>query len=81
MSDIILLILFIISRKRVKIRIFLLGHEMDIEVLIQNNEPKLILISDNFPPLEPSFYEQGMLVIRIMYYPHPHTHTHTNFLA
>jgi len=43
---------------------FLIGHEMDIEVLIQNNEPKLILISDNFPPLEPSFYEQGRIVSR-----------------
>lgn len=35
------------------------GHEIDCEVLIQNNEIQLVIVSDNFPPLEPHFFEQG----------------------
>jgi hypothetical protein len=35
------------------------GYDIDIEVLIQNNKIKFIAISDNFPPIEPWFVEQG----------------------
>ena len=38
------------------------GHEIDIEILIQNDQVKFFAISDNFSPLEPkfyTFYEQG----------------------
>ncbi|CAF0807396.1 unnamed protein product [Brachionus calyciflorus] len=35
------------------------GHEIDIEILIQDNIIKFMAISDNFPAQEPSFYEKG----------------------
>lgn len=37
------------------------GVELDIDILIQNNEIKFITVSDNFPPLEPSFHELGCM--------------------
>jgi len=38
---------------------FFEGHDIDCEVLIQDNKVKFIITSDNLPPLEPNFYEQG----------------------
>ena len=35
------------------------GHEVNIEILVQDNEAKFLAISDDFPPPEPYFYEQG----------------------
>ena len=35
------------------------GHELDIEVLIQDNKVKFIAISDNFPAQPPYFFELG----------------------
>jgi hypothetical protein len=35
------------------------GHEIDCDLLIQDNKVKFVSISDNFPPLEPYFIEQG----------------------
>jgi len=35
------------------------GNEIDIDILIQDNEVKFMSISDNFPPKEPFFFEQG----------------------
>lgn len=35
------------------------GHEIDCDLLIQDNKVKFLAISDNFPPLEPYFFEQG----------------------
>jgi len=38
---------------------FFEGHEIDCDLLIQNNQVKFLAITDNFPPLEPNFIEQG----------------------
>ena len=38
-----------------------LGLEIDLDVLIQNNQAKFISITDNFPPKEPWFMEQGCI--------------------
>jgi hypothetical protein len=35
------------------------GHELDIDMLVQNNKVIFIGISDNFKPLEPDFFETG----------------------
>lgn len=35
------------------------GHELDIELLIQDNQVKFISIWDNVPALEPYCFEQG----------------------
>jgi carbamoylphosphate synthase large subunit len=35
------------------------GHEIDCDLLIQDNQVKFLSITDNFPPIEPYFYEQG----------------------
>ena len=39
---------------------FFEGHEIDLDILIQDNQMKFIALSDNLPPLEPWFYEQGI---------------------
>ena len=39
---------------------FFEGHEIDMDILIQDNVMKFMAISDNLPPLEPWFYEQGI---------------------
>jgi len=31
-----------------------------VEVLVQDNQVKFLAISDNTPPIEPYFYEQGI---------------------
>jgi hypothetical protein len=36
------------------------GHEIDLEILVQDNKVKFLAISDNTPPIEPYFYEQGV---------------------
>ena len=41
------------------------GHEIDIEILIQNDQVKFFAISDNFSPLEPTFYEQGEHILKL----------------
>ena len=38
------------------------GHEIDCDVLVQNNQATFIVISDNFPAPEPFFFEQGSLI-------------------
>lgn len=38
---------------------FFEGHEIDLDILIQDNQMKFLALSDNLPPLEPWFYEQG----------------------
>jgi hypothetical protein len=35
------------------------GHELDIDMLVQNNKVIFIGISDNFKPKEPEFFETG----------------------
>jgi hypothetical protein len=35
------------------------GHEMDIDILVQNNKPVFIGLTDNFKPHEPYFFETG----------------------
>jgi hypothetical protein len=37
------------------------GCDIDIDILIQNNEIRFMSISDNFPPIEPWFFEQGKI--------------------
>ena len=38
---------------------FLEGHEIDLDVLVQNNKVVFVGISDNFEPEEPYFFETG----------------------
>ena len=47
------------ARLIVKMVDTLKGNEIDIDILIQDNEVKFMSISDNFPPKEPFFFEQG----------------------
>jgi hypothetical protein len=35
------------------------GHELDIDILVQDNKAVFIGITDNLKPLEPLFYETG----------------------
>ena len=41
------------------------GHEIDMDILIQNEKVKFFGVSDNFPAPEPTFYEQGRLILFI----------------
>jgi hypothetical protein len=38
---------------------YISGHEIDIDIILQNNKVKFISISDNTPPIEPYFFEKG----------------------
>ena len=41
------------------------GHEIDMDILIQNEKIKFFGVSDNHPAPEPTFYEQGKLILFI----------------
>jgi hypothetical protein len=47
----------------IQVEEFFEGHEIDIEVLVQDNRAKFFAISDNFPALEPWFFEQGNIFV------------------
>jgi hypothetical protein len=49
------------SRMDLLIEEYFDGHEIDLEMLVQDNKVKFVAISDNTPPIEPYFYEQGSL--------------------
>ena len=46
-------------RINVLVEEFFDGHEIDLDILIQDNQLVFLAITDNFPPIEPWFFEQG----------------------
>ena len=40
---------------------YFVGHELDLDILIQDNQIKFMLITDNLEASEPFFFEQGFL--------------------
>ena len=36
------------------------GHEIDMDIIVKDNQLKFMGLADNFPPIEPWFFEQGL---------------------